>query len=82
MKYLFYLCVFCFAPNNNAHHLTPTFYVSCLAGYPAGYSVSGQPDIRPDIRQVKPDTKKGRISGATLQITEVSTSIYIGCYLL
>ena len=47
--------MFCFAPNNNAHHLTPTFYVSYLAGYP----VTGQPDIRPD-------TKKGRISGATL----------------
>ena len=40
MKYLFYLCVFCFAPTNNAHHLTPTFYVSYLAGYPAGYPAS------------------------------------------
>ena len=56
MKYLFYLCVFCFAPNNNAHPLTPTFYVSYIAGYP----VSGQPDIQQvnlDIRQVKPDIR-------------------------
>ena len=33
--------MFCFAPTNNAHQLTPTFYVSYLAGYPA--SEAGYP---------------------------------------
>ena len=28
-----------------------------LAGYPAGYPVSGQSDIRPDIRRAQPDIR-------------------------
>ena len=79
MKYLFYLCVFCFAPNNNAHHLIPTFisrriskirpagylagYPASEAGYPAGYRILK-----------KAGYPAGRISGETLVL---STKSYI-----
>ena len=62
--------MFCFAPNNNAHHLTPTFYVSYIAGYPAGYRI-------PKKAGYPTGYSAGRISGATLVLPRISKPVLL-----
>ena len=58
----FYLCVFCFAPNNNAHCSSSHSYFLCIlynriSGIqPAGYPVSSQPGIQQVKPDIRPDT--------------------------